>query len=136
MIVKKQHNLRQFSLLNVKPCTEAPSNIQHAKVRARVYVRAKTKRVKAFKFEAHAKKERKICFQCSVKYRRVDRTVWNTINYLFLKHNKLPLPITLEPLECKTFLRHPNDTNNKILNNLNYNRTFTLLEDHYFREKL
>ena len=72
---KKQHNLRQFSLLNVKPCTEAPSNIQHAKVRARVYVRAKTKRVKAFKFEAHAKKERKICFQCSVKYRRVDRTV-------------------------------------------------------------
>ena len=69
---EKQHKLRQFNLLNVKPCTEAPSNIQHAKVRARVYVRAKAKRVKAFKSEAYAKKERKICFQGSVKYRRVD----------------------------------------------------------------
>ena len=38
---EKQHNLRQFNLLNVKPCTEAPTNNQHAKVRARVYVRAK-----------------------------------------------------------------------------------------------
>ena len=35
---EKQHNLRHFILLNVKPCTEAPSNIQHAKSRARVYV--------------------------------------------------------------------------------------------------
>ena len=25
----KQHNLRQFNLLNVKQCTEPPSNIQH-----------------------------------------------------------------------------------------------------------
>ena len=57
---EKQHNLRQFNLLNVKPCTEDPSNIQHAKVRARVYVRAKAKSVKAFKCEAYAKKERKI----------------------------------------------------------------------------
>ena len=39
------------------------------------------------------KKERKICFQGSVKYRRVDRTVWN--------HNTLPLPVTLDPLECE-----------------------------------
>ena len=125
---KKQHNLRQFILLNVKLCTEAPSNIQHAKVRARVYVRAKTKSVKAFKCEAYAKKEKKICFQGSAKYRRVDRTVWN--------HNTLPLPITLDPLECKNFFRHFNGTNNKILNNFNYNRTITLLEDHYFQEKL
>ena len=49
---EKQHNLRQFNLLNVKQCTEAPSNIPHAKVRARVYVRAKAKRVKAFKCQA------------------------------------------------------------------------------------
>ena len=89
--------MRQFSLLIIKPCTEAPSNIQHAKVRARVDVRAKAKRVKFFKCEAYAKKERKICFQGSVKYRRVDRTVWN--------HNTLPLPITLDPLERKNFFR-------------------------------
>ena len=37
----KQHNLRQFNLLNVKQCTEAPSDIKHASVKARVYVRAK-----------------------------------------------------------------------------------------------
>ena len=71
----KQHNLRQFNLLNVKQCTEAPSDIKHASVKARVYVRAKAKRIKAFKCVAYAKKERKICFQGSVKDRRVDRVV-------------------------------------------------------------
>ena len=74
------------------------------------------------------KKERKICFQGSVKYRRVDRTVWN--------HNTLPRPVTLDPLECKNIIRHLNGTNDKILNNLQYNKTFTLLEDHYFQERL
>ena len=44
-----QHILRQFNLLNVKLCTEASSNIQHAKVKARVYVRAKAKRIEAKK---------------------------------------------------------------------------------------
>ena len=77
---------------------------------------------------ACAKKEKKICFQFSVKYRRVDRTVWN--------HNTMPLPVTLDPLECKNIIRHLNGTNNKILNNLHYNKTFTLLEDHYFQERL
>ena len=45
----KQHNLRQFNLLNVKQCTEAPSDLKHASGKARVYVRAKAKRIKAFK---------------------------------------------------------------------------------------
>ena len=63
----KQHSLRQFNLLNVKQCTEAPSNIQHASVKARVYVRAKAKRVKAYKCVAVAQTERKISFQGSVK---------------------------------------------------------------------
>ena len=120
----KQHNSRQFNLFNVKQCTEAPSDNKHASVKARVYVRAKAKRIKVFKCVAYAKKESKICFQGSVKYRRVDRTVWN--------HNTLPLPVTLDPLECKNIIRHLNGTNDKILNNLHYNKTFTLLEDHYF----
>ena len=55
----KQHDVRQFNLLNVKQCTEAPSDIKHASVKARVYVRAKAKRIKAFKCVAYAKKERK-----------------------------------------------------------------------------
>ena len=123
----KQHNLRQFNLLNVKQFTEAPSDFKHASVKARVYVRAKTKRIKAFNCVAYAKKE-KNCFQGSVKYRRVDRTVWN--------HNTLPLPVTLDPLECKNIIGHLNGTNDKILNNLHYNKYFTLLEDHYFQERL
>ena len=105
----KQHNLRQFNLLNVKQCTEAPSDIHHASVKARVYVKAKTKRIKAFNCVAYTKK-RKICFQGSVKYRRVDRTVWN--------HNTIPLPVPLDPLECKNIIRHLDGTNDKILNNL------------------
>ena len=107
----KQHNLRQFNLLNVKQCTEAPSNIQHANVRA-------------FKCEAYAKKEQKVCFQSNVKYRRVERTVWN--------HNTMPLPTTLDPLECKNLIRHLNGTDNKILNNLNNNKIFTPLKTTIF----
>ena len=61
----KQHNLRQFNLLNVKQYTEAPSDIKHASVKTRVYVRAKARRIKTFKCVAYAKK-RKICFQGSV----------------------------------------------------------------------
>ena len=63
-----------------------------------------------------------------MKYRRVDRTVLN--------HNTLPLPVTLDPLECKNIIRHLNGTNNAILNNLHYNKTFRPLEDHYFQERL
>ena len=54
----KQHNLRQFNLLNVKQCTEAPFDIKHASIKARVYVRAKAKRIKAFKCVAYAKKKK------------------------------------------------------------------------------
>ena len=109
---EKQHNLRQFNLLNVKQCTEAPSNIQHASVKARVYVRAKAKRINAYKCVAYGKKERKICFQGSVKYRGVDRTGWN--------HNTMPLPVTLDPSKSKNNIRHLNGTNNKISNNLHF----------------
>ena len=84
--------------------------------------------MKAYKCVAYAKKERKICLQGSVEYRRVDRTVWN--------QNTMPLPVALDPLEFKNIIRHLNGTNNKILNNLHYNKTFTLLENHYFQERL
>ena len=53
---EKQHNLVQFNLLNAKQCTEAPSNIQHASVQARVHVKTKAKRIKAYKSVAYARK--------------------------------------------------------------------------------
>ena len=40
--------------------------------------------------------QKKICFQGSVKYRRVDQTVWN--------HNTMPLPVTLDTLECEVII--------------------------------
>ena len=125
---EKQRYLRQYNFSNVKQCTEAPSNIQHASVKARVYVRAKAKRIKTYKCVAYAKKERKICFQSSVKNRRVDITVWN--------HNTMPLPVTLDPLECKNIIRLLNGTNNKIINNLHRYKTFTFSEDRCFPERL
>ena len=48
----------------------------------------------------------------------------------------MPLSVTLDPLDCKNLIRHSNGRNDKILNILHYNKTFTLLEDHYFQERL
>ena len=76
MIVKI---LRQFNLLNMKPCTEAPLIIQHAKVRARVYVR-----VKAFKYEAYAKKGRNIFFQDQLNKDLLIELFGTTIHHLFI----------------------------------------------------
>ena len=80
----KQHNLRQFILLNVKQCTEAPSDIQHTSVKARVYVRAKAKRIKAFKCVAYAKKRRKIVFKDQLIIVVLIEPYGITIHYHFL----------------------------------------------------
>ena len=73
-------------------------------------------------------REKKICFEDSVENRCVDGLVWD--------HNTMALPVTLDPLGCESIIRHLNGTNNKILSNLHYNKTSTLLEDHYFQEIL
>ena len=54
----KQNNLKQFSLLNVEPCKQAPSDTQNTKTQATLYVRAKAKRIKAYKSEAYIKLKR------------------------------------------------------------------------------
>ena len=59
----KQHNLRQFNLVKVKQCTEAPSDIKHAGAKSRVYVRAKAKRIKAFKVFLMPKKKERFVFK-------------------------------------------------------------------------
>ena len=48
----------------------------------------------------------------------------------------MPLPVTHDPLEGKNVIMRLNGTNDKIMNKLHYNKTFTLLEDHYFQEQL
>ena len=54
---KKQHNLRQFNSVNVKGCTEAPSNVQDANVIARVYVRVQLNQLKHSSVKTLRKKE-------------------------------------------------------------------------------
>ena len=72
----KQNNLRQFSLLNVEPYKQAPSDIQHSKTQATVYVRVKAKRIKAFKCKAFGKTEKVWCSQTFSSSRRYDRLQW------------------------------------------------------------
>ena len=72
----KQNNLRQFSLLIVEKCKQAPSDLQHTKTQATVYVRAKAKRIKAFKYEAYIKNEKVWCSQTFTSGRRYDRLQW------------------------------------------------------------
>ena len=76
----KQNNLRQFSLLNVEPCKQAPSDMQHTRTQARVYVRAKAKRIKAFKCEAYVKTEKVWCSQAFSSSKRYDRLQWDKIH--------------------------------------------------------
>ena len=116
---KKQHHLRQFKPLQT---------FNVLKFERDFMFELKLSELKFLNVKLTLRRKEKLYFQGSIIFRRVDGTVWN--------HITLPLPITLDPLECKILIRHPNGTNNKILNNFRYNCTFTLLEDHYFQEKL
>ena len=87
---EKRHILRQFNVLNVKQCTEAPSNIQHTSFNARVYVRAKTKLIKAYKCVPHAKKKGNV----------VSKVPLN-IDVLIELYVTISQWHSLDPLECK-----------------------------------
>ena len=60
---EKQQHLRKFNLLNVKQCTEVLSNIQHAELKARVYVRAKVNALKLLNVKLTPKKNVKFVFK-------------------------------------------------------------------------
>ena len=88
---EKQHNLRQFSLLmynNVNKLLQI-YNIQNT---SNVYVRAKAKRIAAFKCEAYVKTHKQWCSRQSTKH-RTDRMDWYT--------NSLELQKIIDPIECK-----------------------------------
>ena len=61
MIVQNNITLDNLIYWNVQSCHQAPSNIQHTRTQATVYVRAKAKRIKAFKCEAYVKTHRQYC---------------------------------------------------------------------------
>ena len=124
----KQNNLRQFSLLNVEPCKQAPSDIQHTKTQARVYVRAKAKRIKAFKCEAYIKTEKVWCLQTFSSSRRYDRLQW--------EQYALELPKTLAPIECKNKIRYLNATDSKDLSNYDIQSSFSFFDDSDYQNKI
>ena len=105
----KRNNLRQFSLLNVEPCKQAPSDKQHTKTQTTVYVRAKAKRIKAFKCETYVKAEKVWCSQTFSSSRRIDR--------LQRGQNTLELPKILDPVECKNMIGYLNTTDSNEINN-------------------
>ena len=61
----KQHNLRQFSLTRVQPCSQAPSSFESTRAIVNVFVRTKAKHLKPWTCEAYVKRENKICL-CSI----------------------------------------------------------------------
>ena len=124
----KQNNLRQFSLLNVEPCKQALSDIQHTKTQATVYVRAKTKRIKAFKCEAYIKTEKVWCSVTFTSCRRYDRLHWG--------QNTLELPKILHPIECKNMIRCFNATDSNELNNYNIQSSFSFFDDSDYQTKI
>ena len=124
----KQNNLRQFSLLNVEPCKQAPSYIQHTKTQATVYVRAKAKRIKAFKCEANIKTEKVWRSQTFTSSRRYDRLQWG--------QNTLELPKLLDSIECKNMIGYLNATHSEELNNYNIQNCFSLFDDSNYQNKI
>ena len=116
-----QNNLRQFSLTRVQQCSQAPSALEYTRVIASVYVRAKAKRLKAWICEAKIKKERFMCSQTNVKYRRQDRTDYHL--------NTIERPFTIDPTECKNAIRLLNGTDSPQLNAYNNNDSFTYFKD-------
>ena len=123
----KQNNLRQFSLLNVEPCKQAPSDIQNTKTQATIYVRAKAKRNKAFKCKAYIKTEKVWCSQTFSFSRRYDRLQWG--------QNTLELPKILVPVECKSMISYLNATDSNELNNYNIQNSFSFFDDNDYQKK-
>ena len=124
----KQNNLRQFSLLNVEPCEQAPSNIQHTRTQATVYVRSKAKRINASNCEAYKKTEKVWCSQTFSSSRRYDRLQWG--------QNTLELPKVLDPIECKNMIRYLNSTDSNELNNHNIQSSFSRFDDSDYQKKI
>ena len=121
-------NKTQFSLLNVEPCKQAPSDIQHIKTQATVYVRPKAKRIKAFKCRAYIKTEEVWCSQTFSSSRRYDRLQW--------EQNTLELPKILDPIECKNMIRYLNATDSNEINNYNIQSSTSFFDDNYYQKKI
>ena len=80
----KQHNLRQFNLSNVKQCTEAPSDIKHASVKARFLLEQKLNSLKFLNVSLMLKKKVKFDSKVQLNIVVLIEPYGTTIHYHFL----------------------------------------------------
>ena len=118
---RSQLNLRRFSLTRVDDCKNTPSQVEHTRVLASIYVRAKATRVTAWVCEAYVARRNFICGQMEHDYRRYDREDYYV--------NGLKRPLVLNPTECKLQIRFLNGTSNPELNLYNHSQSFTYFDD-------
>ena len=71
----KQHNLRQFSLTQVQPCSQAPSSFESTRAIVNVFVCAKAIGLNTWTLEAYVKREK-----------RETKTPWNPLVHLTLQN--------------------------------------------------
>ena len=89
----KQCNLRHISLTRVQECTQASSEIEHARVIASFHIKGEAKRISAFRCVAKVQKSRAFCAQGGRKEFRHDRMDQYT--------NAMSIPKELAPLNAK-----------------------------------
>ena len=104
------------------------SDLQHTKTQATVYVRAKAKRIKAFKCEAYIKSEKVWCSKTFSSSRRYDRLQW--------AQKTLELPKILDPVEGKKMIRFLNATDSNELNNYNIQSSFSFFDGSDYQNKI
>ena len=108
-VCSKEYNLRQFRLTQLQNCTQAPSEIALIRKLAFVFIRAKKKRVQAFRCSAAFQKSRVFCAPSAhCKSCRGDHIYWHT--------KSLPLPKKLRLNENKNFIRIFNGTDGVEIN--------------------
>ena len=116
----KQHNLRQFSLTRVQPCSQAPSSFEVLAL-WKMFLSVPKLNVSKLGPAKHTLNVKNVCAQSDYKYRRYDRTDYH--------QNTMERPSTLDPTECKHAIRHLNGTNDPQLDAFNYTNSFTFFND-------
>ena len=124
----KGNSIRQFSLLNIHSCKQAPSDIQNTRTQATVQPRAKPKRIKTFEIEACVKTENVWCSQTYGNSRRYDHLHW--------EQNTLELPKILDRFECKHLIIYVNATDSNELNKCDTQCSFTVFDGNDCQIKL
>ena len=95
-----QNNLGQFSLTRLQNRTEAPTVIDYSRLFASVFIRAKRKRIKHFRFSATFQKTCVFCAQgAHDKFHRHNRRDWH--------FNSMPPTKELESNENTIYVEEP-----------------------------